>query len=34
MIVYLTLDEVHAIHARSIETFGGALGIRDPGLLD
>jgi death on curing protein len=31
---YPTLDEVHAIHARSIQDFGGSLGIRDRGLLD
>jgi death-on-curing protein len=34
MTLYLTLDEVHAIHARSIEDFGGSTGIRDHGLLD
>ena len=34
MTVYLSLDEVLAIHARSIETFGGSFGIRDSGLLD
>lgn len=31
---YLTLEEVLAIHERLIERFGGATGIRDPGLLE
>ena len=31
---YPTLDEILAIHARSVELFGGSLGIRDHGLLD
>lgn len=34
MTVYPTLDEVLAIHARSIEVFGGTLGIRDERLLE
>ena len=32
--VHLTLDEVLALHAESIERFGGSLGIRDVGLLE
>lgn len=31
---FLTTDEVRTIHARSIDTFGGAHGLRDPGLLE
>jgi death on curing protein len=31
---YLTVKQVLAIHARSIEQFGGDPTIRDPGLLD
>lgn len=31
---FLSLDEVLAIHERLIETFGGAPGIRDRGLLE
>lgn len=34
MTAYPTLDEVHAIHARSIEVFGGSLGVRDERLLE
>jgi death-on-curing protein len=30
---FLTLDEVLAIHAEQIELYGGAVGVRDPGLL-
>lgn len=33
-VLFLTVDEVSAIHQRLIEIFGGAPGIRDPGLLD
>ena len=33
-IQYLSVDEVLAIHERLIEKFGGAPGIRDPGLLE
>jgi len=32
--VFLTLDEVLAIHADQIERYGGSLGIRDSGLLN
>ncbi len=32
--IFLTVDEVLAIHDRLIETFGGATGIRDHGLLE
>ena len=32
--IFLTLDEVLAIHADQIERDGGALGIRDRGLLE
>ena len=31
---YLSLDEVIAIHARSLDRFGGSAGIRDAGLLE
>jgi death-on-curing protein len=31
---YLTLDEVLAIHADQIETYGGSHGIRDLGQLE
>ena len=33
-VAFLSLDEVIAIHERLIERFGGAGGIRDPGLLE
>lgn len=33
-VAFLTQDEVLAIHARLIEAFGGATGVRDLGLLD
>lgn len=32
--IFLTLDEALAIHADQIERYGGALGIRDRGLLE
>lgn len=32
--LYLDMEDVMAIHARQIEKFGGAGGIRDAGLLD
>ena len=31
---YLTLPELLAIHADQIERYGGASGMRDPGLLE
>ena len=31
---YLTLADVLAIHADQIATYGGAEGVRDPGLLE
>ena len=31
---YITLEDVLAIHAHQIETYGGSQGIRDPGLLE
>lgn len=31
---YLTVIEVLAIHADQIERYGGAKGVRDPGLLE
>jgi len=31
---FLTLEEVLALHARSLELFGGGVGIRDLGLLE
>lgn len=34
MTVYLTVVEVLAIHADQIERYGGAHGVRDPGLLE
>jgi death-on-curing protein len=33
-IEFFSLDEVLAIHADQIERYGGALGIRDQGLLE
>lgn len=32
--LFLTVDEVLAIHERLIEAFGGPPGVRDPGLLE
>lgn len=32
--VFLTLDEVLAIHERLLEAFGGPKGVRDLGLLE
>ncbi|HEY9009739.1 MAG TPA: type II toxin-antitoxin system death-on-curing family toxin [Devosia sp.] len=34
MTAYLTIDEVLRIHARLIEVFGGAKGVRDLGLIE
>ena len=34
MPVYLTIDEALRIHARLIEAFGGAAGVRDLGLVE
>ena len=34
MPVYLTLDEVLRIHELLIDAFGGARGVRDPGLVE
>src|SRR5688572_20024740 len=34
MTIYLTLDEALAIHSVLIETFGGAAGVRDAGLIE
>jgi len=31
---FVTVDEALAIHQRLIEVFGGAEGLRDPGLLE
>ena len=31
---YITLEDVLAIHAHQIQTYGGSQGIRDPGLLE
>jgi death-on-curing protein len=31
--IFLHLEDVLALHARSIELFGGSLGVRDIGLL-
>ncbi len=33
-VLFLSLDEVLAIHQRVIEVFGGANGVRDLGLLE
>ena len=33
-VLFLSLDEVLEIHRRVIETFGGAGGVRDLGLLE
>jgi death-on-curing protein len=33
-VLFLSLDEVVAIHQRVIEVFGGAEGVRDLGLLE
>jgi death-on-curing protein len=33
-VTFFTLDEVLAIHADQIDRYGGALGIRDHGLLE
>ena len=33
-IAFLSVDEVLAIHERLLETFGGASGVRDYGLLE
>lgn len=33
-LVFLTLDEVLRIHARSLAEHGGTEGVRDPGLVD
>ena len=32
-VVFVTLDEVLALHADQIRTYGGRPGVRDPGLL-
>lgn len=32
--VFLTLDEVLALHADQIERYGGSAGVRDMGLLE
>ncbi len=32
--LFLTLDEALAIHAHQIARYGGALGLRDRGLLE
>ena len=31
---YLTLKEVMHIHAKLLEAYGGATGVRDPGLVE
>ena len=33
-LIFLTLDEVFAIHARSLAEHGGSAGIRDSGLIE
>jgi len=33
-VIFLTIDEVLALHKRVIEQFGGCHGIRDKGLLE
>jgi death-on-curing protein len=32
--IFLTLDQVHHIHARSLAEHGGRAGVRDPGLVE
>ncbi len=32
--VFLSVDEVLAIHERLVDAFGGTPGLRDPGLLE
>jgi len=32
--LFLTLDEVLAVHEKIIDTFGGATGVRDLGLIE
>jgi death on curing protein len=32
--LFLTVDEVHSIHERLVDAFGGTPGLRDPGLLE
>ena len=34
MTEYLTLEEVSFIHAELLRAFGGAAGVRDPGLIE
>jgi death-on-curing protein len=34
VVQHLTLDEVLVIHEASLQQFGGAPGVRDPGLLE
>jgi death-on-curing protein len=31
---YLTVEECHTLHAELLRRFGGAEGVRDPGLLE
>jgi len=33
-IIYLSVDQVLAIHDRMVKRFGGSFGIRDLGLID
>jgi death-on-curing protein len=33
-VIFLSVDEVLAIHARLTQRFGGTGGVRDPGLLE
>ncbi len=33
-ILFLSVDEVLAIHERLVDAFGGTPGLRDPGLLE
>ncbi len=33
-VVYLSVDEVLAVHEELISRFGGSSGVRDPGLLE
>jgi death on curing protein len=33
-VVFLSVDEVLAIHERLVDAFGGTPGLRDPGLLE
>lgn len=33
-LIFLTLDEIHRLHTRSLAEHGGSEGTRDPGLVE